>query len=247
MVTDQLHSGHRERLKTKFIEFGGDALSDHELLELLLFFSIPRSNTNEIAHMLINDSGSFEEVFSSCFDQLKLTEGIGDSSALLLSLTGEICKRLSNQQAKPRKNYPTLSSVGKLLVDKYAHDREESISVLYFDKKMNLISMRKVTQGGCHEAAASRTKIVREAMLKKSAGILLAHNHPDGTPTPSPSDLNFTHVLESSLYAVGIILLEHVLICQDSYTPLLSLRPGEKRVIKSNDFAEGVLERFFLQ
>ena len=92
-IDNQMHTGHRDRLKEKFISFGPEIFSDHELLEMLLFFSIPRINTNDLAHRLIDRFGSLNAVLTAPIDRLVLVDGMGKSSAVLVSLTGALVSR----------------------------------------------------------------------------------------------------------------------------------------------------------
>lgn len=246
MSTVHPHIGHRERLKQRYIRFGANALADHELLELLLFFSKPRVDTNGTAHALIKDNGTFENVFSSEIDRLKMTDGIGDSSALLLSLIGDIHKRLEGAPPRVGSSYNTLSSVGDFLINHYKYAHEESLSVMLLDKNMRLIHFMTASKGSSRSTTISHAEIAQKALLKGASGVIIAHNHPGGDPLPSSSDRNFTHLLEAALYAINISLVEHIIISGDNYFPTMMTNSGPGRLSLINGLlGEGFLKKFY--
>ena len=246
MSTAHPHDGHRERLKQRYIKFGADALADHELLELLLFFSRPRIDTNGIAHALINDNEGFKNVFSADVDRLKMTVGVGDSSAILLSLIGDVHKRILENETQVGGSYTTLSQVGEFLCKHYSNEREEKLSVMFLDKNMKLISFATATRGNSHGTVFSHTEIARKALLKGASGVIISHNHPGGDPLPSSSDRNFTHLLEASLYAINIALIEHIIICENSFFPTMMTSSGPGRLSLINGLlGEGFLKKFY--
>ena len=240
------HDGHRERLRQRYLKFGPDSLDDHELLELLLYYSKPRVNTNVTAHALINENGSFESVFAAEADRLKTTCGVGDSSAILLSLVGAIHKRLSESPAPHAKFCGTLSSVGELLLNHYSTALVEELCVMLLDKSMNLMQIFTVSSGNKQSSVASHTEIAQKALLKGAAGVIIAHNHPGGDPLPSSSDRNFTHLLEASLYAINIALIEHIIVCNGSYMPTMMSNSGPGRLSLINGlFGEDFFRKFY--
>ena len=240
------HDGHRERLRQRYAKFGADALDDHELLELLLFYSRSRVNTNGTAHALINENGSLESVFAAGIDRLKTTDGVGDSSAILLSLVGAIHKRLSESPKPGSKNCGTLSAVGELLLKHYSTAQEEELCVMLLDKSLNLIQLITVSSKNKHGSVASHTEIAQKALLKGAAGVIIAHNHPGGDPLPSSSDRNFTHLLEASLYAINVALIEHIIVCEGSFLPTMMSNFGHGRLSLTNGlFGEEFFRKFY--
>ena len=244
MPIDSLHNGHRNRLRGKYLNNGPDALSDHELIELLLFYSKPRVNTNDTAHAIINELGSLDEVFSADIDRLKLIDGVGDSSALLLSLVGSIHKRLSKKEGSARRCYD-LNSTCDLLIDHFAKEKTEHLVALFFDADMKFTSMSTISRGISGSSATSPAEIARLALLKRANGVIISHNHPSGSSLPSSSDRNFTHIVEASLFAVDVTLVDHIIISGDNYTSVGLSGTVKLCTTKSNGFSPGALERFF--
>ena len=235
MTTGTPHQGHRSRIVQKYRQFGSDALADHELLEILLFYSIPRVNTNDTAHALINEFGSLEKVFSASIDQLKLVPGIGENSATLISLVNDISKRFNEKRVSPLVHYKKLSLIGSFLLDYFKNLKIEKLFALFFDSSMRLISINCVSEGDAHSSSTSATTIARMAVLKDASAVVVAHNHLNGNVIPSTSDRNFTHVLEASLYALGVPLIEHIIVSNDIFAPSMLVHSGTTRYSLTTD------------
>ena len=224
-IDSQIHKGHRERLKEKFITFGPEIFSDHELLEMLLFFSIPRVNTNDLAHKLIEKHGSLNAVLTTPIDQLMLTEGISKGSAILIPLTGALMTRARQKPISKRKKYSNLREVGEMLTEYYRNLHCERFCALYFDASMRLIEISVIAEGAIGEASVTPSRRAREAVLKGASGVIVAHNHPLGISSLSSSDRNLTHVIEASLAAVEIPLIEHIVVGEVGYAPTMMYKP----------------------
>ncbi len=223
------HEGHRKRLKDKLLKFGPDIFSDHELLEILLFFSIPRANTNDIAHTLLDKFGSLEAVFSASADQLSSVEGVGSSSALLIKTVGAVNDRSRKRSSTKKKRFTSLNEVCEMLSDHFVGLNSEKFIAVYLDASMRLIDVSTIAEGAIGEAAVTPSKVAREAVIKGASGVIIAHNHPLGAASLSSSDRNLTHVIEASLAAVDIALLEHVIVGEVGYAPTMIYRPNTAR------------------
>lgn len=232
-IDNQTHKGHRDRLKEKLIRFGPEIFSDHELLEMLLFFSIPRVNTNSLAHRLIDRFGSLNAVLTSPIDQLVLVEGMGNSSAILVSLVGALMLRARRMPISKRKKFSSLSEVGEMLTDYYRNLPQERFCALYFDASMRLVEMTVIAEGSIGEVSVTPSRIAREAVLKGASGVIVAHNHPLGASSLSSSDRNLTHIIEASLAAVDIPLIEHIVVGEVGYAPTMMYKPGSSGALRS--------------
>lgn len=240
------HSGHRSRMKEKYLRFGAEAFTDHELLEMLLFYSIPRSDTNETAHRLIEKFGSLEKCLSSEIDQIKTVEGIGQNSAIFLSLIGDIFTRVNKKPLRKKKKYKTLSDVGEFLTYHYSGAKKEYFSALYFNSSMELIDVSIISEGSLSEAAVSPTRIAREAVLKDSTGVIVAHNHINDCPLLSSDDRRLTNLIEVTLAAINVPLLEHIIVTPTGYAPSMHLRFGTPAVaLTQKAFGEDFHKKFY--
>lgn len=225
----QLHGGHRSRLYEKFISFGPDVFTDHELLEILLFFSIPRANTNDTAHKLIDKFGSLNGVFTAELDQLLTVEGVGKHSAINIALVGSILARLKRKPVQKRRKFNDLTEVGEMLTEYYQGIGSERFCALYFDASMRLLDMTVIAEGTVGKVSVTPSKIAREAVLKSASGVILAHNHPLGAASLSVSDRNVTHIVEASLAAVDVPLIEHIVVGEVGYAPTMMYKVSTVR------------------
>ena len=243
-IDNQTHKGHRDRLKEKFISFGPEIFSDHELLEILLFFSIPRVNTNGLAHRLIDRFGSLNSVLTAPINQLVLVEGMGKSSAILISLVAALMWRARQKPISKRKKFSSLREVGEMLTEYYRNLPYERFCALYFDASMRLIEMSVIAEGAIGEASVTPSRIAREAVLKGASGVIVAHNHPLGASSLSSSDRNLTHIIEATLAALEIPLIEHIVVGEVGYAPTMMYKPGSPGAARNakiygDSFAKG--------
>jgi DNA repair protein RadC len=199
------------------------------LIELLLFFSVPRVNTNDIAHRLLDRFGSLELLFQASIDQLTTVEGVGTSSAIIISLIGILMRRSKKSSLSKRKKYSSLEEIGNLLTELFRGLQNERFLALYFDASMRLIEISTVSEGSIGEAAVSPSRITREAVLKGASSVIIAHNHPLGAASLSSSDRNLTHVIEASLAAVDIPLIEHIVVGEVGYAPTMVYKASPVR------------------
>lgn len=230
-----LHQGHRERLRKKAFEYGFDCLEDHECLELLLGYAIPRKNTNDIAHELINKAGSLRGVFDMEISQLKRVDGVGVMAAFMIKLVGNLMRRPSTTLRK-KVDLSKVSAVKNYAKVLYATAEKEEIYALYLDKKMVLIERVKVSEGGEWQAGVSPKDILAPALLNGAPMFILVHNHPKGYAKPSQDDLNFTVRLESASKAVGILMLEHMVYAEGEIYPIM--RSSKIRSLQAIEYDE---------
>ena len=239
-----LHSGHRERLRERFLKFGPDAFTDHELLELLLTFVIPRVNTNDISHRLIYEYGSLKELFSSV-SLAKAVKGVGDTTNMFIKVIAAIYRRMQAPSIEKVK-FDSLYSVGDYLVKYYSRVETEQLCAMFFDASMRLLRFQVISEGGANDAAASYTAITRGAVIEDAAGVIISHNHPRGPADSSEADKNFTRKLESALGAVGISLIEHIIVGETGYRPTLMVQMNTLRTEESvRRYNEIFLKKFY--
>ncbi|HIJ83149.1 MAG TPA: DNA repair protein RadC [Magnetococcales bacterium] len=211
-----MHVGHRRRLLNRLVNEGIDSFHDHEIIELLLFFSIPRRDTNKIAHHLINRYGSLSNVLDADFALLKQEHGIGDNSAYLLSSLPSIFRRYSldklNKSNKPL-NDPdsSLNFVQPILATR----TEEVFLLLSLDNQCRVISSNIVSEGTVNEAFVYPRHVVKEALKVNASNVIFAHNHPSGKSTPSKADLKLTDRLIAIFHAMDIKVLDHIIVARD--------------------------------
>lgn len=212
-----VHDGHRERMKQRFIGHGLDNFDDHTVLEFLLFYAIPRRDTNELAHRLLERFGSLSAVFEARYEDLLRVEGVGENAAILLRLIPQASRRYQISKNAGERILRTSEDAGRLLVPLYLYAREEIVYLLCLDSKCRLISRRELGRGTLGETEVSIRAIVETALSQNAAAVILSHNHVDGYALPSREDELTTCRIRDALLLVGITLADHIIVCGDDY------------------------------
>lgn len=212
-----VHEGHRERLRRSFLENGLLGMNDINALELLLFYALPRRDTNEIAHQLLRSFGSLDGVFSASLEELCETEGIGEYAASLLLLVPEIMKKSRISKARGIRQIRSSDDAGEYLLPYFMNERDEIIYLLCLDNKRAVISCTEVGRGIVNAVDTNVRRIVEKAIKVKAVTAIIAHNHPDGIALPSREDEIFTRTLHNALETVGIRLEDHIIIADEDY------------------------------
>ena len=212
------HEKHRERMRSRFCREGLDAFAEHEVLELLLFYAIPRRNTNSEAHRLIDRFGSLDRVLAAPVEELTRVEGIGEKSAVLLNLVSQILQKINLPQ-KPEV-LEGIEAAAVYLLDCYAVERSECVRLLCLDRKGRLLSCDRVREGSLSAADLDVRQIVRNAVMRNACSVILSHNHPGGLALPSDADYQATERIKNALDAVGIVLQDHIIVADRDYVSL---------------------------
>ncbi len=220
---DNPHSNHRARLRETFRYAGVEGLPEHNLLEFLLFYSIPRKNTNEIAHRLLKSFGSLGGVFDASYEQLIEVEGMGESSALLISTIPGICRKYIESKSKGKINLSEPAAAEKYIVKKYYGCKNEEFYMLCLDAVGNLINCCKLGEGTPGSVLIDKRKLLETAFRNNADKVIFAHNHPNGVAAPSKEDLAMTGELAALLAGVGIRLADHIIVAGDESLSLASV------------------------
>lgn len=230
-----MHTDHRSRMKQKFLTFGPDAFSDHELLEMLLFFSIPRKNTNNTAHRLIDRFGSLQNVFSASISELCSVEGVGISSATMIKLISASNKRSRKLQTDTRAKLNTVSSIEKFLTDLYDNESEERIYLIALNNSFRLLGYSNLYTGKINYSSATIDNIVRTAHSYNASFVVLAHNHPDGIAIPSQSDIDATYRIVEAFRHLNVNFIDHFVVAKSSCNPILNISDDSLKKIKTRN------------
>lgn len=215
-INKLIHSGHRKRVINKFIEHGLDSFEEHEVLEMLLFFSVPRIDTNPLAHRLIEEFGSLQNVLSAEPQELKLVKGVGDNTAALISLFRNIRKYQNTQLIEKNIRFDATHEIGEFCVKYFSEHIDESAIMLSMDSKRRLKKVSVISNGNVNETYFDINKIMKDALNFRAAGVVVAHNHPNGILQPSSSDIILTKEIRDLLMGVHIQLIDHI-ICNERY------------------------------
>ena len=216
-----MHKDHRKHKKDRFLSEGLDSFEPHNVLELLLFYSIPQKDTNETAHMLINRFGSLSAVFDAPYDDLLTVPGISEHSATLIKLIPAISRRYAMEKNSKVTKLSSIEDIGKYLVARYLGVTEETVLLLLLDNKFGLIDCVKVHEGSVNSSAITMRKLIETALFKRASMVVLAHNHPSGVALPSSDDLFTTQQVKRAFDLVEIGVLAHIIVAGDTFTNIL--------------------------
>ena len=218
-MSEDIHGGHRARMKARYLEQGLDSLADHEALELLLYYAIPRADVNPLAHRLIEHFGSFHAVLEAEVSELTQVPGVGENTALLLRLVRELDRRYLIRRAESA-GRPTLDktdAAGRFFLPFFHGLQEEQVYAAFLDDDFRLLKCRRMFEGGVNFAPLSVRKLVEAAIREHAANLILAHNHPMGQAIPSVEDREATQKLASALAGVQLQLADHIIVAGEEY------------------------------
>lgn len=216
-----IHDGHRQRLKDRFRKEGLDGFSDVQTLELLLFYCIPRRDTNPIAHALLERFGSLHQVLEAPLHELEKVEGIGEQASTLISLTRQLARSYGVSRSACQNILNTTSKCGAFLKPYFLGKREETVYLLCLDAKCKALGCTEVGRGSVNSAGLSIRRIVENALAVNATSVVLAHNHPSGLAIPSAEDVVTTRRVAMALQAVGIYLADHIVVAEDDFVSLM--------------------------
>lgn len=216
-----LHEGHRSRLRERFIKDGAKSFESHNLLELLLFYAIPRRDTNELAHRLIQRFGDVKSVLTAPHEELCKVDGVSDYTATLLRLCGEIGTKCFAAEKKSVRRFNDYDEMGEYLVDLYEGITEETVYLMLLAADSTVLKVMPLFTGSVNSISLKIRDIVSLAIRINSATVVMAHNHPGGIAFPSSDDLSTTHFVYNALAVNDIELLEHFVISGKSYRRIL--------------------------
>ena len=214
------HSGHRERKRRQFRDHGIDAFADHEVLELLLYYAVPRRDTNPIAHALMDRFGSLNAVLSAPVEELERVPGMGANAALLLKLVPQVYRRARASITQNEVILDTTERIGEFFVEQFVAQTSEVMYQLCLDAKGRMLSCRKVCEGDASSVGLNLRKIVENALLCNAVMVALAHNHPSGVALPSHEDKIATLQVKEALESVHVRLADHIIVADDDYVSL---------------------------
>ncbi len=217
------HLGHRDRLRQRFLEGGDGALPDYELLELLLFRSIPQRDVKPLAKQLIQHFGSFAEVIGAPVSRLREVKGIGESVALDLKIVEASLKRAMKGQIAKKPVLSSWSSVIDYCRLAMAFAEREQFRILFLDKKNALIADEVQQTGTVDHTPVYPREVMRRALELSATALILIHNHPSGDPTPSGADMRMTRELVDIARPLGIAIHDHIIVGRDGHASFRSL------------------------
>ena len=216
-----IHDGHRQRLKDRFLEEGLEHFTDVQVLELLLFYCIPRQDTNPLAHALIDHFGSLAQVLEAPAAELEKVKGIKTNAATFLSLMNQVGRYYLVNRSQKNVILPTIEKCGDYLTSYFYGRRNEAVYLLCLDAKCKVRCCKLLGEGSVNSAGISIRRIVETALGVGATTVVLAHNHPSGIALPSPEDIQTTYRVAAALNAVEIALADHIVVADDDYVSMV--------------------------
>ncbi len=213
-IEENLHANHRQRVFDRLQNDGIDSFYDHEIIELILFYTVPRMDTKPIAHRLIKEFGSFSGVMDADIKSLEKVQGVSHKSAVLLSLMPSLIRRYNIDRLKPRSAVDSFEKAAKYVEALLMGENKEVFYVLCLDSNNRLLKAEKLKEGSAAEIIINPRAVVVSATKHEAVSVILAHNHPHGNCRPSIEDISATNKAALALGVIGIPLLDHIIVSE---------------------------------
>lgn len=225
-----IHDGHRQRLKKRFSREGLDNFDELQVLELLLFYCIPRADTNPLAHRLLDHFGSLSQVLEATEAELEKVPGMGPNAAVFLNLITAVGRYYLVNRSGQNVILSTTEKCGQYLVPRFYGRRNETVFLLCLDAKCKMLCCKDIGEGSVNSASVPVRRIVEIALGAGATTVILAHNHPSGLALPSSDDVQTTYRVAAALDTVEITLADHIIVADDDFVSLAQsglYRPGQ--------------------
>lgn len=208
------HAGHRQRLRNEFLEHGFEKWDEVKILEYMLFYIIPRSDTNDMARRLLDRFGNMKGVLEAPYKMLEDIDGIGKNAVVFIKSLNEFV-HFYNKIRTNGKIYLTPDIMEVYFQDMFKKHRRECFYMICLDARKAVIRKDLISEGAFDASELDVGRIVRLAVCCEAAGVILAHNHPGGSLEPSGVDLTATQIVRNSLKLVGVLLYEHIIVTDE--------------------------------
>ncbi len=216
-MKENLHAGHRQRVREKFMQSGLDSFNDVQIVELLLFYCVPRRDTNELAHILLNEFGTLHNLLEADPLDIMRRTGLSESAAVFLSLIPQVTMRYSKSKWDKRQCIDTSKKAGEYAVSLYYGKTVECFYLICLDKQQNLIHAELMNKGTTDAAPVYPRQIVEVALKHRASYVLITHNHPGGSLEPSHDDIVATKKIIKALKTVDIFVIDHIIVAGEAY------------------------------
>lgn len=216
-----IHEEHRKRLKEKFSKYGSEGLSEHEFVELLLFYALPRKNTNEIAHLLINEFGSLRGILDAEVENLVQINGISEHTALMFKLISASVRKYVNDVNEIIGTILTPLNIHAYVKGLFYGHINEVAYVIFLDNQCIVRKVKQISTGNVNSAPIYTRDIIKLAVNERYPYLILAHNHPNGSAMPSRNDFQITKKIELGLNFVDVRLVDHIIVSGERVVSLL--------------------------
>jgi DNA repair protein RadC len=211
------NDGHRARLKERFLGTAGAGVADYELLELALTFAIPRRDVKPLAKALLAKFGTLNSVLTAPVEELHAVHGLGPASVVLLQVCQQLALRVRRAGLGDKPLLDNRLTLLDYLYTRYASSPREEVHGLFLNNQLRLVAEETLFTGTLNEVSISPRDILKRTLAHNAAGLILAHNHPAGAPTPSPADDALTAQLAEAAKALGVTLHDHIIVGAEAH------------------------------
>lgn len=218
------YHGHRERLRARFRDAGAEALSDYEMMELVLFRALPRGDVKPLAKQLIATFGSFAEAVHAPAARLREFDGVGDAVVAEIQLIAAASERVARGEVKKRTPLSSWNQVVDYCRAGMAFAEREQFRVLFLDKRNHLIADEIQQTGTIDHTPVYPREVVKRALEVSATAVILVHNHPSGDPTPSAADVQMTKAIVAIAGPLGIAVHDHIIIGKNGHASLKGMK-----------------------
>ena len=217
-----IHDGHRQRMRERFQKTGLEKFDKHEVLEVLLYNCVPRKNTNELAHRLIDRFKTVNHVLQASPEELRSIEGIGENIVMYFALLNQLIRYVEVERSTDVNVLQDTNTYIDYIKGFFSGVTNERVYLLCLDAKRMVLGHHLISEGSVTSASIPTRTIMEKALASHAVYVILAHNHPGGFAIPSTEDEEVTKYLEMLFKSVGIILLDHVIVSDCDYISLMS-------------------------
>ena len=214
---DNVHEGHRARIRASYSARGLDGMADHEVLELLLTYAIPRKDVNPIAHHLLNTFGSLTNVMQANAKELMRVEGVGEQTASFLRMLFDVHRRLnlqSMQTANGAVRLMTPQDACRYALALASEDRYETLRVISLDAAMTVIHADVLSVGTLRKVGFEPRRVIETALLHSARYVILTHNHPSGILVPSSDDIETAKMIQEVAAKLEIDVRDQLILAK---------------------------------
>lgn len=223
---NNVHKGHRARMRAKFLRHGSGIFDTYELLEMLLYVTVKRSDTNPLSKRLLDKFGSLEGVLSASREELLSTEGIGERTADYLISVGGMSELLAMDCERFNAPLLTYDEIAECFVKHFNGGDEFAVSMMLLDNSMNLVDLVDIAECDFNSGRIVPAPFIHAAIKSDAALAVLAHTHPHGPDYPSYGDIESNNMINESLADAGVELIEHYVVCGDVYRGFMDRKIG---------------------
>ncbi|MBT3318421.1 MAG: DNA repair protein RadC [Clostridia bacterium] len=227
--------GHRARMTARFLKGGFDNFEEHEVLEYMLFYALPRVNTNDIAHRLLKKFGSLAGVLEAGEADIALVKGMGDKSAAYLTMFPDLLRAYKKSKIGRKPALRSIKQACEFCVAMLFGKPYEEFYVMWLNTQNRVIHSEKLSEGGIKESPVYTDKVAASALRHHAVKAIIAHNHPGGNLSPSPSDLTTTQLILNALALLNIELVDHIIVSNEQTFSFQADSLMGKREIKQTD------------